>query len=344
FVTCNLQKEINHKEGDVRDGAKLKAYFEEVQPDFAFHLAAQPLVLLSYDDPVGTFDTNLMGTVNFWEAVRATSSVKAAVNVTTDKCYDNKEWVWGYRENDPMGGKDPYSASKGCSELITSSYLESFFKLEGTCNIASARAGNVIGGGDWALDRIIPDYFRAVKAEVKMEVRNPYATRPWQHVLEPLSGYLNLGAELYTKGKDFSGGWNFGPEDTTNYSVKQLIDEMLLIDDKGGYEIPDNATKPHEAVLLKLDISKAVNYLKWKPVLTFKETVAFTLKGYGNDEVGKALNQEGIAVRTGHHCAQPILRRMGVETTVRPSLAFYNTCEDVDRLIAVVSRLSSGKH
>jgi len=280
FVTSKLSDHIHHQEGDVRDGEKLKQYFQDVQPDFAFHLAAQPLVILSYTDPLGTFDTNLMGTVNFWEAVRATPSVKAAVNVTTDKCYDNKEWVWGYRENDPMGGKDPYSASKGCSELITNSYLESFFKLEGTCNIASARAGNVIGGGDWAADRIIPDYFRAVKKGEKLEIRNPYATRPWQHVLEPLSGYLNLGAELWQVGKEFSGGWNFGPEDTANYSVKELIDEMLVLDSNGGYHIPANTVKLHEAVLLKLDISKAVNYLKWKPVLSFKETVDFTLKGY----------------------------------------------------------------
>ncbi|RZK77303.1 MAG: CDP-glucose 4,6-dehydratase [Pedobacter sp.] len=258
FVKCDLIRQINHYEGDIRNAAQLKKIFQQVQPDFAFHLAAQPLVLLSYEDPVGTFDTNLMGTVNFWEAVRNTPSVKAAVNVTTDKCYDNKEWVWGYRENDPMGGKDPYSASKGCSELITNSYSESFFKAEGTCNIASARAGNVIGGGDWAVDRIVPDYFRALKAGEKLEIRNPYATRPWQHVLEPLSGYLNLGAELYLKGKEFAGGWNFGPEDIINYSVKELIDEIVLLDKRTGYIIPDNILKPHEANLLKLDISKAV--------------------------------------------------------------------------------------
>lgn len=283
FVTCKLANTINHLEADIRDGASLKRYFEEVQPDFAFHLAAQPLVLLSYQNPVGTFDTNLMGTVNFWEAVRATSSVKAAVNVTTDKCYDNKEWVWGYRENDPMGGKDPYSASKGCSELITNSYLESFFKADGTCNIASARAGNVIGGGDWAADRIVPDYFRAFMQNQKLEIRNPYATRPWQHVLEPLSGYLNLGAELYLHGKNFSGGWNFGPEDSSNYSVKELIDQMIALDSKGDYIIPENAVKFHEANLLKLDISKASSFLKWKPVLSFKETVDFTLRGYLDD-------------------------------------------------------------
>lgn len=295
FVICNLEKQINHYEGDVRDGKKLSDYFQEVQPDFAFHLAAQPLVLLSYQDPVGTFDTNLMGTVNFWEAVRATPSVKAAVNVTTDKCYDNKEWVWGYRENDPMGGKDPYSASKGCSELITSSYLESFFKNEGTCNIASARAGNVIGGGDWAADRIIPDYFRAVIKNVPMEIRNPFATRPWQHVLEPLSGYLNLGEQLYLTGKSYSGGWNFGPEDPMNYSVKDLIDVLITLDDLPSYNIPQNTGKLHEANLLKLDISKAVNFLKWRPVLSFRETAQFTLDGYQSDMTSQSTYSDRIA-------------------------------------------------
>jgi CDP-glucose 4,6-dehydratase len=283
FVICKLEKEINHKIGDVRDGDELKKYFKEVQPDFGFHLAAQPLVLLSYQDPLNTFNTNLMGTVNFWEAVRATPSVKAAVNVTTDKCYDNKEWVWGYRENDAMGGKDPYSASKGCSELITNAYLESFFKTEGTCNIASARAGNVIGGGDWAADRIVPDYFRAAKKGEKLTIRNPYATRPWQHVLEPLSGYLALAASLYEDGENFSGGWNFGPDDVAHYSVKDLIDEMLPFGNTYGYQIPDDLVKPHEATLLKLDISKAVNSLKWKPVLSFKETAKFTFDGYQAD-------------------------------------------------------------
>ena len=299
FVTSHLETKINHRIGDVRDGEHLKKYFTEVQPDFAFHLAAQPLVLASYYNPVETFDTNLMGTVNFFEAVRATSSVKAAINVTTDKCYDNKEWVWGYRENDAMGGKDPYSASKGCSELITNSYLESFFKREGTCNVASARAGNVIGGGDWAADRIIPDYFRALRKGEKLEIRNPQATRPWQHVLEPLSGYLNLGAELFLKGKQFSGGWNFGPEDGSNYSVKELIDEILSLDNRGGYVIPTELEKFHEAVLLKLDISKAVNFLKWRPVLNFKETVDFTLKGYLADlEIANVLDSRIFQIKS----------------------------------------------
>ncbi|TWI93807.1 CDP-glucose 4,6-dehydratase [Mucilaginibacter frigoritolerans] len=283
FVSCNLKDEINHFEGDVRDGEKLKEYFKQIQPEFAFHLAAQPLVLYSYQNPVSTFETNLMGTVNFFEAVRQTSSVKVAINVTSDKCYDNKEWVWGYRENDPMGGKDPYSASKGCSELITASYINSFFKNDDSCLVASARAGNVIGGGDWAMDRILPDYFRSVKDNKKLLLRNPYSTRPWQHVLEPLSGYLHLGSTLLLKGRSFIGGWNFGPIDTNNYSVKDLIDKILLKDNKGGYIIPDQIEKLHEAVLLKLDVSKAVNLLNWEPVLNFDETVSFTVSGYQDD-------------------------------------------------------------
>jgi CDP-glucose 4,6-dehydratase len=283
FVTCALDKEIHHQEGDIRDLDHLKKYFLDVQPDIAFHLAAQPLVLLSYKDPVNTFETNLMGVVNFFEAIRSTPSVKAAVNITSDKCYDNKEWVWGYRENDPMGGKDPYSASKGCAELITNSYLHSYFNNESSCTIASARAGNVIGGGDWAENRIVPDYFRAVKANDKLLVRNPYATRPWQHVLEPISGYLSLGAKLWMNGSKFSGGWNFGPEDTANYSVKALIEKMLQFNPGGGYTSPDNLQQPHEATFLKLDISKAVNFLDWRPALTFDQTVEFTVRGYVDD-------------------------------------------------------------
>ncbi len=283
FVTTRLDKYIYHVDGDIRNGKALSDYFKQVQPDIAFHLAAQPLVLLSYNDPVETFETNLMGVVNFFEAVRETPSVRVAVNITSDKCYDNNEWVWGYRENDPMGGKDPYSASKGCAELITASYQHSFFNVEGSCLIASARAGNVIGGGDWAKDRIIPDYFRSLKKNEKLLVRNPFATRPWQHVLEPLSGYLNLAAAMFTKGRKYCGSWNFGPEDTSNYSVQELIDKILLIDNTGGYYTSDDLKMPYEATFLKLDISKAVNQLKWRPALTFDETVQFTVMGYQDD-------------------------------------------------------------
>lgn len=283
FVSCNLQKEIHHFEGDVRNGAALKNYFYQVQPDLAFHLAAQPLVLLSYKEPALTFETNLMGVVNFFEAVRENLSVKAAINITSDKCYDNKEWVWGYRENDPMGGKDPYSASKGCAELITSSYITSFFNAENSCAVASGRAGNVIGGGDWAANRIVPDYFRALATGVQLQLRNPYATRPWQHVLEPLSGYLTLGAMLFLQGKKYSGGWNFGPNDTNNYPVKDLIDQLKKTTGFGDYEMKENIENLHESNFLKLDVSKSANRLGWRPVLNFEETVKFTVDGYQAD-------------------------------------------------------------
>jgi CDP-glucose 4,6-dehydratase len=284
FVKTGLTNQIHHQIGDVRNGVQLKAYFQEIQPDFAFHLAAQPLVLLSYQDPQGTFETNLLGVINFLEAVRSTPSVKVAVNVTSDKCYDNKEWIWGYRENDAMGGKDPYSASKGCAELITASYIHSFFSKEDSCLVASARAGNVIGGGDWAADRIVPDFFRAQWKNEKLYIRNPYATRPWEHVLEPLSGYLTLASKMFLEGRKFSGGWNFGPEDAANFSVQELIDAILIEDNRGGYSFPENLEKPHEATLLKLDISKAVGLLKWKPTLSFTETVQFTVQGYSDEQ------------------------------------------------------------
>ncbi len=280
FVTCGLANKIHHEIGDVRNAAKLNEYFQKVQPDIAFHLAAQPLVLLSYAEPAATFETNLMGTVNFFEAVRNTPSVKAAVNITSDKCYDNQEWVWGYRENDPMGGHDPYSASKGCAELITAAYINSYFNQTDSRAVASGRAGNVIGGGDWAADRIVPDYFRAVRSGEKLVLRNPNATRPWQHVLEPLSGYLNLGAMLFLQGKKYAGGWNFGPNDGNNYSVGELINKIKAIENTGDYITSANTFNLHEATFLKLDISKAINLLKWQPVLTFDETVAFTVAGY----------------------------------------------------------------
>ncbi len=287
FVACNLKNQIHHRDGDVRNLNQLKEYFTQIQPDIAFHLAAQPLVLLSYQEPAATFETNLMGVVNFFEAVRQTSSVKAAVNITSDKCYDNKEWVWGYRENDAMGGKDPYSASKGCAELITASYINSYFNQENTCAVATGRAGNVIGGGDWATDRIVPDYFRAVNSGEELILRSPDATRPWQHVLEPLSGYLTLGAMLFLQGKKYAGGWNFGPEDTNNYPVKELIAKIQLLETSGNYILSENPVKPHEANFLKLDISKSVNLLKWKPVLSFEQTVKLTVEGYQAEKNGQ---------------------------------------------------------
>jgi CDP-glucose 4,6-dehydratase len=280
FITTHLKDQVYHTDGDVRDKKQLQDYFNEVKPDIAFHLAAQPLVIDSYNDPHYNFETNLMGTVNFFEAVRNCPSVKVAINVTTDKCYQNNEWVWGYRENDPMGGDDPYSASKGCSELITNSYLKSFFSKDHSAHIASARAGNVIGGGDWADNRIIPDMMRAYKNNAISNIRNPHSVRPWQFVLEPLSGYLKLGEKLLTGGKTYSGGWNFGPSAYENYSVADVVAEVKKIIPAIKIETPKQTGKLHEAGLLKLDITKAVNQLNWQPKLNFTETVRFTIEGY----------------------------------------------------------------
>jgi len=283
FSRCVLMKCIQHHDGDIRDTDSLLSYFHKVQPDITFHLAAQAIVLDSYDQPHYTFETNLMGVVNFFEAVRKTPSVKTAVNITSDKCYQNNEWLWGYREDDPMGGNDPYSASKGCSELITQSYHHSFFPEDSQCHIASARAGNVLGGGDWAPYRIVPDLFRAIKDGKDVIVRNPDAVRPWQHVLEPLSGYLLLGSMLWNHGERFSGGWNFGPVETNTCSVRELIENIIQVTGKGGYVVPPSEKAPSEARLLKLDISKANTLLKWRPTLNFRETVEFTANGYMDD-------------------------------------------------------------
>jgi CDP-glucose 4,6-dehydratase len=288
FITTNLSEKINHQDGDVRNLEQLKSYFNSVQPDMAFHLAAQPLVIESYQNPHYNFETNLMGTVNFFEAVRNCSSVKVAVNITTDKCYQNNEWLWGYRENDAMGGDDPYSASKGCSELITNSYIKSFFTKEGTAHVASGRAGNVIGGGDWADNRIIPDMMRAYESNQTSEIRNPNSVRPWQFVLEPIFGYIKLAEKLWADGKQFAGGWNFGPSAFENYSVGDVVNEVKKIIPSIKIDAPKAAEKLHEAGLLKLDITKAVNYLEWKPKLNFEETIQFTIQGYM--EEGNSLN------------------------------------------------------
>ncbi|MHB8336534.1 MAG: CDP-glucose 4,6-dehydratase [Ignavibacteriaceae bacterium] len=283
YVKCNLNNIVHHFDGDIRDLNKLLQYFKNVKPDIALHLAAQPIVLESYKNPHYTFETNVLGTVNFFEAVRNTLSVKVALNITSDKCYQNNEWVWGYKESDPMGGKDPYSASKGCSELITKSYLTSFFINNSNCAIASARAGNVIGGGDWALYRIVPDFFRAIRNNEKLLIRNPDSVRPWQHVLEPLSGYLHLASKLFMEGQTFSGGWNFGPLDSSNHSVYELIEKIINYYGKGEVEYDSDSTKLHEANILKLDISKAAWFLKWKPVLNFEELIKFTVDGYKDE-------------------------------------------------------------
>jgi len=240
-------------------------------------LAAQPLVRESYKSPVDTYAINVMGTVNLLEACRNTPSARAIVNVTTDKCYENKEWHWGYRENEPMGGYDPYSNSKGCSELVTSAYRNSFFNHtkydDYKVALASARAGNVIGGGDWAEDRLIPDFIKAISKGEKVKIRSPYAIRPWQHVLEPITGYLTLAEKLYTEGSKFAEGWNFGPDDSDSQNVEWIIKNICKIWGEGAsYEV-DNNPHPHEANYLKLDCSKAKAELGWMPKWNIETTL-----------------------------------------------------------------------
>ena len=249
---------------DIRDLSSLQKAMSSANPDVVFHMAAQPLVRYSYVNPVETYATNVMGTVHVLESARSINALRATVIVTTDKCYENKEWVWGYRENEPMGGYDPYSNSKGCAELVTSAYRQSYFSSSNSANrVASARAGNVIGGGDWSEDRLIPDAIKAFEANKPLMIRNPLATRPWQHVLEPLSGYLILAQALYDQGLAFASGWNFGPRDEDNRSVQEVVD--LLISgwgDSARWE-KEGSEQPHEANLLKLDCSKARTQLGW---------------------------------------------------------------------------------
>jgi CDP-glucose 4,6-dehydratase len=255
--------------GDIRDLDKLHSVFAEYKPEIVIHMAAQPLVRYSYENPVETYSTNVMGTVNVLEAVRHCTTVKAVVNITTDKCYENREWAWGYRENEPMGGYDPYSNSKGCAELVTAAYRNSYFHSdkykEHGLALASARAGNVIGGGDWAEDRLIPDIMRAITQGKPVNIRNSHATRPWQHVLEPLSGYLLLAQKLYEEGTSFAEGWNFGPNDEDAKPVQWIVERLTK--DWGGDAswILDDGNHPHEAHYLKLDCSKAKARLDWHP-------------------------------------------------------------------------------
>ncbi len=271
--------------GDVRNADRVKNTFKEQQPAIIFHLAAQPIVRLSYKDPVDTFSSNVMGTINVLEAARECGSVRAFVNVTSDKCYENREWPWGYRENDPVGGYDPYSASKGCAEIITSCWRNSFFNLNnygGAHNtlLASCRAGNVIGGGDWAVDRLIPDIMFAVSNNEKVKIRNPQATRPWQHVLEPLSGYLLLGQKLLEGRKEFAEAWNFGPSEDGNVTVGEIAEQVKRAWPKIEYEIQQSPDQPYEASMLILDCSKARSKLQWAPVWDGKTAVEKTTRWY----------------------------------------------------------------
>jgi len=277
FEEAKVWAGMNTEEGDIRDFAHLRQSMYEFKPEIVFHMAAQPLVRLSYHQPMETYSTNVMGTVYLLEAVKQIGGVKAVVNITSDKCYENREWVWGYREEEPMGGYDPYSNSKGCAELVASAYRQSFFNKEKyaqhSCALASVRAGNVIGGGDWAEDRLIPDMLKAFSQDLSVEIRSPHAIRPWQHVLEPLSGYIAIAEKLYTDGPDYAEGWNFGPKDEDAKPVEWIVNRLSEYWGNGAQSHLSAGEHPHEAHYLKLDCSKAKMRLNWQPVWDLDTTL-----------------------------------------------------------------------
>jgi len=284
YAATGLADRINHVHGDVRDLDHLMDVFARYEPEMVFHLAAQALVRSSYEDPKTTFDTNIGGTVNVLEAVRRTDSVRVLVNITSDKCYENREWVWGYRENDPMGGHDPYSASKGAAELVFAAYLRSFFSKpacgDRQLGAASCRAGNAIGGGDWGRDRLIPDCIRALAAGEDIGIRNPRAIRPWQHVLELLSGYLWLGARLWTHPEAFNGGWNFGPPGEAHMTVGEVVNRLLRAWGSGAWRDLSPPEAVHEAATLRLCCDKAASCLGWRNALSLDEAIEMTAAWY----------------------------------------------------------------
>jgi CDP-glucose 4,6-dehydratase len=304
FNQLGLKSRLNHIVGDIRDPAKLKRALQKAGPDFVFHLAAQPLVRESYAQPVETFETNLMGTVNLLEALRGLEKPCAAIFITTDKCYENREHHRGYREEDCLGGHDPYSASKATAEIAIASYRRSFFKNH-PVKIASVRAGNVIGGGDWATDRIVPDCIRALKKNLPVPVRNKIATRPWQHVLEPLGGYLWLGAKiskLKTNDGKFCSAFNFGPNREANRTVRELV-EGILNHWPGRWADKSNPHAVHEAKLLHLETAKALRLLKWKPVWNFSETIKQTVVWYRATAKASELAHDFLLGQISDYCA-----------------------------------------
>ena len=284
FVLSNLQNKIVDIRGDIRDKKHLEEVFEKYKPDFVFHLAAQPLVRLSYEQPLETYEVNVIGTINVMECIRKTPETKIGIMITTDKCYDNKEQVWGYRENDALGGYDPYSSSKGAAEIAINSWRNSYFNPKDYNNhkksIASVRAGNVIGGGDWALDRIVPDCIRALENNENIGVRNPKAIRPWEHVLEPLSGYLLLGQKMFEEENKYSEAWNFGPELDSIVPVWKIGELIIKNYGRGELEDKSNKDEVHEAKLLALDISKARFKLGWKPTWNIEKAIEKTVEWY----------------------------------------------------------------
>lgn len=298
----------SHTVGDVRDAARLRRALADARAEIVIHMAAQPLVRLSYDAPAETYAVNVMGTVHLLDAVRAAGTVRVCQVVTSDKCYENREWVYGYRENDPMGGFDPYSSSKGCAELVVSAYRRSFFPVEALeggegVSVSSVRAGNVIGGGDWAQDRIIPDCVRALVRGESILVRNPRAVRPWQHVLEPLAGYLHLAATQWSRPALGADGWNFGPAASGSVPVAEIVDALAAEWGGGRWHTPEpGAAASHEANLLKLDITKAQTLLGWRPVYEVGEAVAETSRWY------RARHEAGAGFDAGSFCRAQIAR------------------------------------
>lgn len=301
FDAAKVAEGMTSIEGNICDLAALQTAMADHQPDIVIHMAAQPLVRYSYQNPVETYATNVMGTVNVLEAIRHVDSVRVGVMITTDKCYENREWVWGYREDEPMGGHDPYSSSKGCAELVISAYRNSYFSPD-TYNqhrvaIASVRAGNVIGGGDWALDRLIPDIMRAIQDNRPVMIRNPHATRPWQHVLEPLGGYLCLAEQLWHSGADYAEGWNFGPNDDDAKPVSWIVNQLTQMWGDGASWEVDGGNHPHEANYLKLDCSKAKARLGWTPrtsLATALEWIVEFYRAYQNGEDMRATTLKQI--------------------------------------------------
>lgn len=295
YAVLGLANRIHHCDGDVRDLAALREFMQEARPEIVFHLAAQPLVRKSFNEPKLTFDTNIGGTINVLEATRCTPDVKVLVTITSDKCYLNKEWCWGYRENDELGGKDPYSASKAAAEIAFSAYQESFFHKRAHFGAASVRAGNVIGGGDWSEDRIIPDCIRALTAKKPIELRSPRATRPWQHVLEPLSGYLLLASRLYDHPGQFRGSYNFGPESHGMHTVEDVARSLISVWGDGEIRVTRRENDPPEAGLLHLNCDKAHQILGWYPKWNFKKTVEQTAGWYKS--VSEGVDAESITRR-----------------------------------------------
>ncbi len=280
FKILKLKDKIKHIEADIRNLKNLKKVIKYYKPEIIFHLAAVSLVKFSYNNPLLTYETNVIGTINLFEAVRESESVRVVINVTSDKCYENNEWIYSYRENDKMGGFDPYSSSKGCSELITAAYRNSFFNnKKSIIPLSSVRAGNIIGGGDWSSDRLIPDCIRALTDNKEIIIRNPQSIRPWQLVLEPISGYLLLAYYMYTNPYDFNSGWNFGPLDSKILTVKDVVDRVIKKWGCGLVKVVKDESK-HEAKLLRLDIGKSQNYLGWRPVYDAENAIEQAIEWY----------------------------------------------------------------